>query len=128
MKLGDAVIVFVGAGIGGALRFALGGWITERWGASFPWHTLVINVTGAFLLGLLVALSAGRSIGSDSAARLFLGVGILGGFTTFSALAYESVALFEQGLLVQGAANLFGSAVLGVIAVIAGMLVGQAVA
>ncbi|MDZ4168327.1 MAG: fluoride efflux transporter CrcB [Coriobacteriia bacterium] len=126
MKLAGAVAVFIGAGIGGALRYALGEWITDRWGASFPWHTLVINVAGAFLLGLLMALSVDRGLVSAST-RLFLGVGVLGGFTTFSALAYESIVLFERGLLVQGSANLLGSVVLGAVAVIAGLLVGQAV-
>ena len=126
VKLVDIASVVIGAGIGGGLRYVLGGWIAERWGASFPWHTLVINVGGAFLLGLLMALSVERSL-VPSSARLFLGVGILGGFTTFSTLSYESIALVERGLFVQGAANLLGSAVLGVAAVVAGLFIGRAV-
>lgn len=126
MKFAGVVAVFIGAGIGGTLRYVLGGWMAERWGVSFPWHTLVINVSGAFLLGVLMALTVERSL-LPASMRLFLGVGILGGFTTFSTLSYESVALVEQGLLVQGAANLFGSAVLGAIAAIAGLFVGRAI-
>jgi len=122
----DIVGVVIGAGIGGGLRYVIGGWIAERWGASFPWHTLAINVSGAFLLGLLMALSAEREIGSTSM-RLFLGVGVLGGFTTFSTLSYESVSLIERGLLVQGAANMFGSGVLGIAAAMAGLALGRAV-
>jgi CrcB protein len=118
--------VFVGAGMGGALRYALGGWIAQRWGASFPWHTMVINVSGAFLLGVLMAIGTDRGLVSPEM-RLLLGVGILGGFTTFSTLSYESVALIEQGLLVQGMANMFGSAVLGIAAAIAGLYMGRAV-
>jgi len=126
MKFAGVVAVFIGAGIGGTLRYVLGGWMAERWGVSFPWHTLVINVSGAFLLGVLMALTVERSL-LPASTRLFLGVGILGGFTTFSTLSYESVALVEQGLLVQGVANLFGSAVLGAIAAVAGLFVGRAI-
>lgn len=126
MKFAGVVAVFIGAGIGGTLRYVLGGWMAERWGVSFPWHTLVINVSGAFLLGVLIALTVERSL-LPASTRLFLGVGILGGFTTFSTLSYESVALVEQGLLVQGVANLFGSAVLGAIAAVAGLFVGRAI-
>jgi CrcB protein len=118
--------VFVGAGIGGALRYALGGWIAQRWGASFPWHTMVINVSGAFLLGVLMAIGTDRGLVSPEM-RLLLGVGVLGGFTTFSTLSYESVALIEQGLVVQGMTNMFGSAILGIAAAIAGLYVGRAV-
>lgn len=114
----------MGAGLGGGLRYVLGGWIAEKWGASFPWHTLVINVGGAFLLGLLMALSAERGVLSASA-RLFLGVGLLGGFTTFSTLSYESVSLFERGLVLQGVANMFGSGVLGIAAAVLGLVLGR---
>ena len=126
MKIVDIVGVVIGAGIGGGLRFVLGGLMAERWGASFPWHTLVINVSGAFLLGLLMALPVERSLVSASM-RLFLGVGILGGFTTFSTLSYESVVLLEQGLVMQGAANILVSGALGVTAAIVGIYVGRAI-
>lgn len=126
MKLTDIAQVVIGAGIGGGLRYVLGGWMAERWGATFPWHTFVINISGAFLLGMLMALSVDRSL-VPSSMRLFLGVGILGGFTTFSTLSYESVALMEQGMLAQGAANMFGSAVVGILAAFAGLFVGRAI-
>ncbi|MBI5231603.1 MAG: fluoride efflux transporter CrcB [Coriobacteriales bacterium] len=122
----NVVGVFLGAGIGGALRYVLGGWIADRWGASFPWHTMVINVGGAFLLGLLMALSVDQQVVSPQV-RLLVGVGVLGGFTTFSTLSYESIALLEQGLVAQGLANMFGSAVLGLVAVLAGLAIGRAI-
>lgn len=126
MKVLDIMGVMLGAAVGGGARYVLGGWIAERWGASFPWHTLAINLVGAFLLGMLMALSAERSLIAPQL-RLFIGVGILGGFTTFSTLSYESIALIEQGMFVQGATNMFGSAVLGLGAVLAGLLVGRAI-
>lgn len=126
MKWTDVAQVVAGAGIGGGLRYALGGWIAERWGASFPWHTLAINVGGAFLLGILMALNLERGVGSPSL-RLLVGVGVLGGFTTFSTLSYESIALIERGLVTQGFANMFGSGVLGLVAVLAGLALGRAI-
>lgn len=126
MALRDIAGVMIGAALGGGARYALGGWIAERHGASFPWHTLVINVSGAFLLGLLMALSAERGM-IPPGMRLVLGVGLLGGFTTFSTLSYESIALFEHGLVLQGALNMFGSAAVGLVAVLAGLAVGRAI-
>jgi CrcB protein len=120
----DLAAVVAGAGIGGGLRYALGGWIAERWGASFPWGTFIVNVSGAFLLGVVMTLSVERSL-IPPAWRLFLGVGILGGYTTFSTLSYESVALMQRGLMMQGALNMFGSALAGLAAVLAGVLVGR---
>lgn len=122
----DIAGVMLGAAIGGGARYALGGWMAERWGSAFPWHTLAINLSGAFLLGVLMAVSAERSLVGPQA-RLVLGVGVLGGFTTFSTLSYESIALIERGMYAQGAANMFGSAVLGLAAVIAGLVVGRAI-
>lgn len=126
MRFGDLVSVVVGAGIGGGLRYVVGGWAADRWGTSFPWHTFGINMVGAFLLGLLMALSAERGL-VPPAARLFLGVGLLGGFTTFSTLSYESVALLERGLLMQGVANMLGSAVVGIAAGVAGIFLGRTI-
>src|SRR5574340_1609411 len=120
MKMADIASVILGAGIGGGLRYVLGGWMAERWGVSFPWHTLVINVSGAFLLGLLMSLSLERDLLPPSM-RLFLGVGVLGGFTTFSTLSYESIALVEQGLVMQGVANMLGGGLLGMGAAVCGL-------
>ena len=126
MKFADVAGVVIGAGIGGGLRYVLGGWMAERWGTSFPWHTLVINVSGAFLLGVLMAVTVERNLLPGSM-RLLLGVGVLGGFTTFSTLSYESVALVEQGMIAQGAVNMFGSAVLGLCAAVLGLFVGRVI-
>jgi len=125
MQLHEMLGVTVGAGIGGALRYVIGGWIAERWGTSFPWHTFAINIGGAFLLGAVMALSVERSV-LPASARFFLGVGVLGGFTTFSTLSYESLALIERGLVGQAVGNVLGSVVLGVFAAALGMIVGRA--
>ncbi|MGV8082847.1 MAG: fluoride efflux transporter CrcB [Coriobacteriia bacterium] len=124
MNPGNTALVVLGAGIGGGLRYVVGGWIAERWGTSFPWHTLAVNISGAFLLGSLMALSVERGMLTPGW-RLFLGVGILGGYTTFSTLAYESVALMERGLVLSGAFNMFGSGLAGLAAVFVGLVIGR---
>jgi CrcB protein len=126
MRAFDVIAVVVGAGIGGGLRYAVGYVMIARLGDAFPWQTLLINVLGAFLLGVLMALSThGGPVSMPM--RLFLGVGVLGGFTTFSAFSYEIVALLERGRLDLGALYLIGSAVLGVGAAALGLLAGRAV-
>jgi CrcB protein len=124
VRLLNLLVVMAGAGLGGGLRYALGGWVAQRWGAAFPWNTLAVNLSGSFLLGLLVALSLERDLVSPPL-RLFLGVGLLGGYTTFSTLAWESLALIQQGCLLQGAANLLGSPLLGLAAAVAGLVLGR---
>ena len=121
----ELAVVAAGGAIGASARWWLGGLLAERFGGAFPWHTLVVNVTGAFLLGVLMALSAERGvIGNDW--RLFAGVGVLGGYTTFSTLSYESIRLVEQGLVLQGLGNMFGSGAAGLVAVVAGLVLGRA--
>ena len=120
------VAVAAGGAIGATLRWGLGTWIVGRTGPGFPWHTMLINVGGAFLIGVLMALSLERGVvGSDW--RMFLGTGVLGGFTTFSTLSYESLALMQSGLWTAGFANMFGSGVLGLLAAWLGIIVGRAV-
>lgn len=126
MQFGDIALVVVGAGLGGGVRYVLGTWLTGKWGAAFPWHTFLINITGSFLLGVVMALSVERGLLS-SPWRLFLGTGILGGYTTFSTLSYESVALMGQGLWMSGALNMFGSGLAGLIAALLGLVVGRLV-
>lgn len=125
MKLVQFVQVFVGAGFGGVLRFAIGTRLAERWGAAFPWHTFAINVAGSFLLGLLFALSGERGWLPESS-RVYLGVGLLGGFTTFSTYSLEGVTLFERGLTLTGLAYVVGSVVVGLAAAWAGLAMGRA--
>ncbi len=93
----DIAAVVAGAGIGGGLRYMLSWWTVERWGGSFPWGTFIVNISGAFLLGIVMAVSAERAL-IPPVWRLFLGVGILGGYTTFSTLSYESVVLDAAGI------------------------------
>jgi len=126
MRLADITLVALGGALGASARFVVGGWLTDRWGAGFPWHTFAINVGGAFLLGLLMSLSLERGAVGPSW-RLFLGTGILGGFTTFSTLSYESLALMAEGSMARGLANMFGSGAAGLVAAWLGFVAGRIV-
>ena len=117
-----AVIVGIGLlGGGGAVaRFLLDGAVAGRLGRSFPWGTLAVNLTGAFVLGALV----GANVGADTL-RL-VGTGLLGSFTTFSTWALESHRLGEDGQLRLGVANFIVSLALGISAAWLGRELGAA--
>jgi fluoride exporter len=86
---------------------------------------MFVNLSGAFLIGVLMAFSVEKGALSGDW-RLFLGTGILGGFTTFSTLSYESIALMQDGLWSQGMLNMFASAALGLVAAWLGLVAGRA--
>jgi CrcB protein len=90
--------VFLGAGLGGALRHAVNLACLRAFGTAFPWGTLTVNVVGSFVMGLFtagLAFRAGEAWGPPI--RLFLTTGILGGFTTLSAFSLDAVLLWERG-------------------------------
>ena len=90
------LVVLAGAGLGGVMRYAAGTWIMARYGGRFPLGTFVINVTGSFLIGVLMTLLTERWQPHPNW-RLFLVVGILGGYTTFSSFEYESWQALRDG-------------------------------
>lgn len=92
------LIVFLGAGLGGALRHGVNLGCARLCGTDFPWGTLTVNVLGSFVMGGLVAWLAFRAGESwTQHTRLFLTTGILGGFTTFSAFSLDTMVLWERG-------------------------------
>lgn len=113
------LLVFTGAGLGGLARHAAGVLATALVPASFPWGTFTVNVTGCFAMGALMYLFSGR-VGGTSGRRLFFMVGFLGGYTTFSALAYETYALMSQGRPMLGLLYVVSSAAFGLVAVRSG--------
>ena len=112
--------VMVGGAIGAGARHLVGQILLARLGPGFPWWTLSVNIAGSLLMGLLVGWLA-RSGGSDQA-RLFLGVGVLGGFTTFSSFSMEFWTLFERGQMAQAAAYVGASVIIGIAACGVGMV------
>ena len=119
------VAVSLGGVMGSLGRYAVGVALPHDGGA-FPWATLVVNVTGAFAMGLLVAFLVDRP-GAHRLARPFVGVGVLGGWTTFSALAVDVVELTAADQVQGALAYVAATFLVGTLAVAAGSLVGQRV-
>jgi CrcB protein len=119
LGLGALLLLGLAGGLGAATRFAFAEWATKRWWPTFPLATLLINVTGAFALGALT--TAG---GASGEARLLLGTGFLGGYTTFSTLSYDSHSLFRSGQTRAAWLNTVGSLALGVGAAALGLWCG----
>jgi CrcB protein len=117
--------VGIGAFLGANARYWVGGWAAARLGTAFPYGTFLINMSGSFAIGLLAAFFADRAFSPNL--RLFLMVGFLGGYTTFSSFSYEALALFEDGAYLLGALYLFGSPVIGIAGCIAGLAIGRLV-
>lgn len=117
-------IIGLGGFLGANARYLVGTWAAQRWGATFPYGTLLINVTGSFILGLFLSATTERFL-IDPRWRLFFTVGFLGAYTTFSTYTYESVQLLLNGGGWLGAANLLTSNLLGVIASVLGVLLGR---
>ena len=120
-------LLIAGFGAAGAVsRYAVDSWVSEITGGQLPWGTLTVNVLGAFLLGVLVAVTTDRLL-LDQNWRIGLGIGFLGSFTTFSTYAYESVRLAEDSAWALTLANVFGMVALGLTAAIAGLAVGRTI-
>ena len=113
-----ALVVFVGAGLGGLARYALSGWMQGAGGSVFPWATLIINVTGSLLLTFVYGLLEGAAAAPEW--RTFLGIGLLGGYTTFSTFSLEALRLFHAGDWARGLGYVVGSVALS----LAGAMLG----
>lgn len=112
--------VMLGGAIGAGCRHLLGQVLLARLGPGFPWWTLTANIAGSLAMGVLVGWLA-RSGGSE-ATRLFLAVGVLGGFTTFSSFSLEFWMLFERGAMGQALVYVLSSVIVGILACGLGML------
>ena len=114
------VIVFLGAGIGGALRHGVNLAAARLLGYGFPYGTIIVNVLGSFLMGLLAGYFAYRT-GLSQHLRLFLTTGLLGGFTTFSAFSLDAVLLIERHAYWSAPAYMLGSVLLSLAALLVGL-------
>lgn len=117
--------VAAGGALGAVLRYLVAIGSGRAFGTDFPWGTLIINVTGSFLIGIFAALFATRW-NLPQAARIFLTVGICGGYTTFSTFSLDAWVLIERGQTVASAVYMIASVVLSVGALIAAMQVVRA--
>jgi CrcB protein len=118
------VLVFLGGGIGASFRYWLSGAVYRFVNPDFPYGNLAVNISGCLLIGIVMSLSEGRFVIQPSV-RLFLAVGILGGFTTFSSFSYETLALMRDGQLWQAILNILATLLGCLTATFAGMSLGK---
>lgn len=116
--------VAVGAAVGGVSRYYLASSLQQRLGASFPWGTLVVNVTGSLLLGFLIRYALSTPAVSVEM-RALLTTGFCGGYTTFSTFSFETVALIEEGQYERAGAYVFGSVIFSLIATFCGFILAR---
>jgi CrcB protein len=113
------LVVGLGGFVGAVLRYALSSFAQDRYGGGFPLGTLCVNVIGCFLAGALWTFFGDRELLAPNT-RLFLGIGLLGSLTTFSAFGVETVGLARDGELPLALLSVAGNVVLGVAAVLLG--------
>lgn len=118
------LIISAGAVLGANARYLISDWAARKFGVGFPYGTFIINLTGSLLIGLFLTLATERFV-VDPRLRLFITIGFLGAYTTFSTYAYESFTLIYQGQWLAGMLNLLGSVLLGVAAVGASIFLGK---
>ena len=125
-RMRTVLAVALAGALGALARWGVGAWFGHRF-PSFPWGTMVINVSGSFILGVLFAVLVERNIGSPTL-RVALMTGLMGAYTTFSTFSLETFRLFEDGATGSAIANIGFSVMLGLLAVWLGAVAGRAVA
>jgi len=119
-------MVGLGGCLGSILRFWLGSYIGGRLGSRFPYGTFVINVTGSFLIGMILTILAEKTQWSPNW-RYLIPIGFIGGYTTFSTFEYETFRLVQDGQMVTAMLNVVGSVVIGFAGVWAGMVAARSI-
>ncbi len=120
------ILIAAGAVLGANARYAVGLWAGGRFGAGFPYGTLFVNLAGSFLLGFLAGAAGGR-LNIAAEARLLLGIGFLGSFTTFSSFSVESLALLQSGNVAMGLLNILGNNLAGLLCALLGLFLSRAI-
>jgi CrcB protein len=121
----NILLIFLGAGIGGVMRYLVSNITYNMLGRQFPFGTLAVNVSGCFLMGLLFVLLLERFNGIGPQLRSLLLIGLLGGYTTFSSFSMETLNLFENGATVSALLNILLSIILCLAATWLGVIGGR---
>ncbi len=120
------IYVAAGGAIGAVLRYFVSMRATDWLGISFPYGTLIVNILGSFIMGAFIGYLA-KTLPHSMELRAFVAIGILGGFTTFSAFSLDAVSLIENGHLGQGAIYIISSVLVSILALFAGLYLVRAV-
>ena len=120
------LIVGTGGFIGSVMRYLVQVWVEKGLMSTFPWGTFVANIAGSFIIGVVFALAEKGNIVNNEW-RMFLAVGICGGFTTFSSFAYNNLTLLKEQAYASFFLNVGGSLFLGILAVYLGIILAKAV-
>jgi CrcB protein len=120
------LLVLFGGALGAGARYLISMWMLQRFGGGFPWGTLTVNVAGSFAIGLIATLADEQSTVGPSF-RVFVVVGVLGGFTTFSTFSLETFRLLEDHGVGRAALNVAGNGASGLIAAVPGVAAGRGV-
>jgi CrcB protein len=120
--------ITLGSALGGLARYTCSGWVAHRFGETFPWGTIIVNVVGSFLIGLVATLTGpdGRLL-VPGYARDFLMIGVFGGFTTFSSFSLQTLTLARDGEWLGASLNIVLSVVSCLVAVWAGHVAALAI-
>lgn len=121
----SALVVGVGGAAGSVARYGVQKLAERRFGATFPVGTMIVNVTGCFLIGVVATVVARRMIPAPEAVRLAVAVGFLGGFTTFSSYGLETAGLVSRGAWALALGNAIGSVIAGLLAVALGIALAR---
>jgi CrcB protein len=125
MPITVLIAIALGGAAGSLARYAVAATIQQP-PMQFPWGIFVVNVTGSFLMGIIVELSA-LKLSMSPELRAFLTVGVLGGYTTFSTFSLDSALLIERGAYLSAAGYIVGSALLSILALFAGLWIVRAI-
>lgn len=118
------LLISLGAILGANARYWLSGWVADKFGIAFPYGTLVVNITGSFVLGLFITLVTDRFL-LDPNWRLLIAIGFLGSYTTFSTYTYETMNLILNGQPWLGILNLLGNNLLGGLFAVLGIFLAR---
>ena len=119
-------LVFLGGGLGAALRHGVNRAALALFGPAIPAGTIIVNVVGSLAMGLLIGILAAVPGGTSQNLRLFVATGVLGGFTTFSAFSLDALTLWERGQSAAAIAYVVGSVALSLAAIAVGFLISRA--
>ena len=125
--MGTLILVMAGGAVGAGARHLVGRASLSLFGPGYPWGTLAVNIVGSLAMGVLAGMLARGLVAGGEAARLLIGVGVLGGFTTFSAFSLDAVLMAERGGWIAALPYILASVIGSIVALVAGLHLVRAV-